>query len=87
MVLRRTLYVSAVGTLRCDMRSVENFIYTSRHRIYAEPCEIHSKIAEILIVPSILLGVLLGMAYGPTMWSQPSGLNKPCPLLERRTCS
>jgi len=35
-----------------------------------------------LWVPIISLGVLLGMAYGPTMPSQPLGLTKLCPLLE-----
>ena len=28
------------------------------------------------------MGVLLGMAYGPTWRSRPMGLYKPCPLVE-----
>ena len=32
----------------------------------------------------VSLGVLLGMAYGPTMLSQPSELTKPRPVLEWR---
>jgi len=79
-------YGSAAGVLRFNIKFRENFIYTLYTLINAEPCEIHSKITGVLIayrsLPSISLEVLFGMAYGPTMRSQPSGLPKPHPLLE-----
>jgi len=34
------------------------------------------------IVPSVLLGVLFGMAYGPIQQSWPIGLIKPCLSLD-----
>jgi len=61
-------YGSAAGVLHFDIRFRGRFRLYPLLLISAEPCEIHLKITGILIiVPSVLLGVLLGMAYGPTM--------------------
>jgi len=80
---RHISYGSAACVLRFDIRFRENFIYM--YNLYTlitvEPCKIHSKITEQLCLASITMSSF-GMAYGPTMRSQPSGLTKTRPLLE-----